>query len=219
MSDGTEKAGGDDGAQKPGQGDGPQKADGVSQEILDKMFSQGFAKAKEKSESEIAALKAQVEDLGSKIEKAALEKAEADGDLKKVAEQQKKIAEEAQAKALEIEAKYRSAVAKNAAIISAEKHDAVDGEVVFRLISDRIIVKDDGSVEFSGASSLDEGVKAFLAERQYLVKPSGTKGSGLPGSTTPPQQGASALLDELNAAKNPKELAAVIEKHRKKAGA
>lgn len=73
----------------------------------------------------------------------------------------------------------------NAAILEASS-EAIKPDMVAHLLVGQVTVNDDGELVLNG-KPVKEGVADYLKEHLFLVKPSGTTGSGAPQSTFNPE--------------------------------
>lgn len=186
---------------------------GITQADLDRMLDSGFAKGKAQADKQVGELQDQVKDLSTKLEAFIEKKATDDGDFKGVADAQRRKAEEAISELAEFRKKYTLSLAKTEVLAVAG--DCVNPETLFKLISDQIVVKDDGSVEVPGHASVKDFVESYLKENTFLLKPTGSSGSGSPGSTVPkPTKGNEAAVADIKNAKTDAELAEAIKKHK-----
>lgn len=109
---------------------------------------------------------------------------------------EKYTASETKAKA---ERDKRLATARTAAVQAAlAKGNALNPESMVKLVADSIIAKDDDSLVFKNGDkelSIDEGVKAWLAENPWAVKNTASGGAGSGGSKG--GSGGKYTLDDL----------------------
>jgi len=101
--------------------------------------------------------------------------------LEKQGEYQK-LAEQYSTEAAQLRQQLQQTIAR-AEILRAAT-EALEPEVVYVLLKEKVVVSDDGQVKVDG-KPVAAAVKALLTEKQYLARPAGGSGSGAPVTQKP----------------------------------